>query len=200
MITIVKRRFKKNPKDFIQRQQVKSPDKPGSSPSAQSNRLLHPDMEVIRDLNSLYNGFDQNVFVGKTELAVIELLMFYGLRISEVLRIGFTDVLPNGYIRIRGSKNSNDRMIYPSKNSAYWQNILKYNLPINRDYSRFYFYRLFKRLGIYERFQGRKNTSVTHYFRQQLMRDFQTGKIDINLRQQFIGHKSPKSTKHYESN
>ena len=195
---MTKRQFAESTKRNSDKLFTKRRKKAIPKPSAQSTTLLQP--APIKDINltALYSNYENNRLLSRSDLAVIELLMFYGLRISEVLRIGQRDILNNGYIRITGSKGSNDRMIYPSKNSSYWQNTLKQNLPLSNTYSRFYYYRLFKRLGIYERFSGRKNSSVTHLFRQKLLREFKTNNIAIDLRAQFIGHKSTKSTKHYE--
>ena len=89
-------------------------------------------------------------------------------------------------------------MIYPVHNSKLWITSLRLMLPLGESYSRFYYYRLFKRLGLYEKFNGNVNNSVTHYFRHKLLSSFKSEEIEIETRQNFIGHKSKKSTKYYE--
>ncbi|MDV7402936.1 hypothetical protein RZS08_66545, partial [Arthrospira platensis SPKY1] len=52
--------------------------------------------------------------------AVVELLVLHGLRISEVLRIKGEDISERGYIKIKGSKGSYDRIVYGPVHKDFW--------------------------------------------------------------------------------
>lgn len=194
------RSFKNNHREIIYLKLEQQGKKSVSNLPAQSTKVLHGRGQVDTDLNVLYSQIAANKFTSELDMAVIELLMFYGLRISECLRIQPTDIKSNGYIRIKGVKGSKDRLVFPYNNAQYWLTTLKYQCPIGNVYSRFYFYRLFKRLGLYELFSGHKNKSVTHYFRQKLMRSLESENVERTTRSDFIGHKNKKSIEHYESN
>lgn len=193
-----KRQFSKSTQRVLFLKSYSPLSKPVPIVPAQSTKVLHGQCIDSTDLNSVYDKLSKNEYVNRIDLVVIELLLFHGCRISEVLRISPNDVLQNGYIKIKGLKGSNDRLVYPYHNSKYWLHALKNTLPIGPTYSRFYFYRLFKRLGLYELNVGKKNKSVTHSFRHKLLQSFNSENIDIENRKNFIGHKSIKSTKHYE--
>ena len=167
-------------------------------PSAQSYTLYGRGTEQLSCIQAEYNDLIMSKCLSAVECAVIELLMLYGLRISEVLRIKVYDIKSNGYIVIKGLKGSNSRLIYPAFNLAFWKNADPGTLPISNTFSRFYFYRLFKRLGLYERFKGHFNNSVTHYFRQKLLRSLKNDGVESSLLSSFIGHVSKKTIKYYE--
>lgn len=131
------------------------------------------------------------------EKAVIRLMEAHGLRISEVLNITPYDIAKNGTIKIKALKGSNNRLLAYSPE---WQYLVKnrQNLPlIKAGYSRFYFYRLFKTLGIYSKIGQRSNNSVTHYFRHKIAADLRQSNFtpeDISLN---LGHKKQSNSEHY---
>ena len=154
------------------------------------------------DNDNIYTSYKRIVLsyaLSAVECAVIELLMCHGLRISEVLRIKTYDIKSSGHIVIKGLKGSNDRLILPAMNLSFWMSSGSGMLPIQDTFSRFYFYRLFKRIGLYEKFEGHVNNSVTHSFRQKLLRGLKKDGVNSSLLSDFIGHVSKKTIKYYES-
>ena len=131
--------------------------------------------------------------------AVVELQFLYGLRISEVLNIERSDVSKTGYIRVKGLKHSNSRIVRPVNYLHFWQNDGSHLLPLCKTYSRFYFYRKYKQLGLSMKYEGRSNNSVTHLFRHEVVQDLQRSFNESSTTQKFIGHKNIKNTKRYES-
>jgi len=132
--------------------------------------------------------------------AVIELLFLHGLRISEVLSINYSDVLHDGRIIIHGSKGSQNRLIHSVLFSSFWADGSTGLLPLNSIYSRFYFSRLFKKLGYYKKFGQNQKNSVTHYFRHVFVQELLAQGVpesDISL---FIGHNSKRSIRYYVDN
>lgn len=169
-----------------------------TNPPAQTATLLHPDSNDILQIIERANELLSSNTLPRVLLAVIELQLFYGLRISECLNITTADISKTGHIRIRGAKGSNDRIVIPYKFSSFWQNEAKALLPLVTVYSRFWFYRQYKNLGLYAIFGNSKVKSVTHLFRHLNILSLKDNFNETNLTKQFIGHKSINSTLHYE--
>lgn len=129
--------------------------------------------------------------------AVIELLYLYGLRISEVLAIRSNDIQGTGLIRVPGTKGSRTRYVMPVNFLPFWLSHYRPMLPLSRDYTRFYFYRLFKKIGFYSLAPGRQNFSVTHHFRRQVLVSLKAEGYTNDELTAFIGHRSKKSISYY---
>lgn len=129
--------------------------------------------------------------------AVAELLWLNGARITEVLNIKGSDISSQGNIKIKGLKSSNDRILRTSEHRNFWLGMRNFTNNLGSVYSRFYFYREFKKRGISLNFHGYKNQAVTHAPRHLLIADLQTIDIELTTTKQTIGHKSIKSTEHY---
>jgi integrase len=166
-------------------------------PSAQSCRLSHSGTGHATALEQRFHDIVKDKRLSLTDSAVIELLFFYGLRISEVLRIKQYDIKSTGHILIKGLKGSNDRLIQPKYYYEFWLNGAYGFLPLGDTYSRFYYYRLFRRLGIGQKFNGNTNTSVTHYFRHNLVILLKKQGVSEDLLSNYIGHVSKKTLKYY---
>lgn len=165
---------------------------------AQTTTLLHPDNLDILPIIERANELLLSNTLPRVLLAVIELQLFYGLRISECLNITTSDISNTGHIRVRGSKGSNDRIVIPYRFASFWQNEAKALLPLGNIYSRFWFYRNYKNLGLYAIFGNSKVKSVTHLFRHLNILSLKDNFNETGLTRNFIGHKSIKSTMHYE--
>ena len=165
---------------------------------AQSTTLLHPDNPDILRMIERANELLLSNTLPRVLLAVIELQLHYGLRISECLNITTSDVSRTGHIRIRGTKGSNDRIVIPYRFSSFWRDEASAILPLSNIYSRFWFYRQYKSLGLYAIFGNSKVKSVTHLFRHLNILSLKDNFNETNLTRQFIGHKSINSTLHYE--
>jgi len=170
----------------------------GTTPSAQTTTLLQPDDLELLPIIERANELLLSVTLPRVLLAVIELQLFYGLRISECLNITTSDISNTGHIRIRGAKGSNDRIVIPYRFASFWQSEAKPILPLGSVYSRFWFYRHYKALGLYATFGSSKVKSVTHLFRHLNILSLKENFNETELTRQFIGHKSINSTLHYE--
>lgn len=176
--------------DFIRVKSVLTP--PAQSPGMLSTRINN-----IETNDKFLNRVFSNSLLTMTDKAVIELLYLYGLRVSELLSVLPTDVAESGHILIRGSKGSGNRFILSLYFKDFWQRNLKYSLPLSQYFSRFYFYRLFKKLGFYSKYGNNVNMSVTHYFRHQLVLSLQEQGFSKEMISEFIRHKSTKSIEYY---
>lgn len=168
-----------------------------TSPRAQSGTLLRLQNATAVDSFNLDAFISQQKSLTMTDKAVIELMYMWGLRVSEVLNITCADVSRTGNIRIKALKGSNFRVVRSSAYERFWLNADSSLLPLKTVYSRFYFYRLFKRIGLYGTFGNNKNKSVTHYFRHLQGLDVQNSFEDWELTASALGHKNVKSTLYY---
>ena len=166
--------------------------------SAQHGTLLHGGDTSVDPLTSLMRKIATSDTTPKVVKAVAWLLFEHGLRITEVLNIQKCDISRQGRIRIKGLKGSNDRIVTPIMFAQFWQSLPDFMLPLGSVYSRFYFYRWFKRIGIYDVFGNNKRFSVTHMFRHHLALSLKNEFDDTALTQRVLGHRSIKSTLHYE--
>lgn len=170
------------------------------TPSAQIAELFQ--FRNLQGINETVQRLLSNVNSGLsiTEKAIIELQFLYGIRITEALRITPSDINSSGQIRIRGIKGSNDRIVYPVKFSYFWLSVKENNFFIPSSYNRFYFYRLYRKKGIYFLNESNKKESVTHALRYLYISSLIQQGLDQEQIRNLIGHKSIKSTIHYVDN
>jgi site-specific recombinase XerD len=173
--------------------------KPVVPSSAQTNKLLYKNTDNVNQFTSVVSELFTNVNTPLFLQAVVELQFLYGLRISEVLNIERSDVSSSGYIRVKGLKNSNSRIVRPVRYLHFWQSSGSHLLPLCNTYSRFYFYRKYKELGLSMKYEGRSNNSVTHLFRHEVVQDLQRSFDETSTTQKFLGHKNIKNTQRYEN-
>jgi integrase len=128
---------------------------------------------------------------------LIQLLEVTGLRISEALAIRPWDISMKGMINIRSAKSSNNRLVHASSTLQYMLRCKELGVYPFDGLDRFYVYRQFKRLGIGAVYGDNKNKSVTHSFRHEVVLDSLTITEELNSAQQYLGHKSIKSTEQY---
>lgn len=164
---------------------------------AQSNKVLIGRVDDDNSEFSRISDIIQNKQLVLVLRAVIELQFFHGLRISEVLNVTPLDITRNGRIRIKGLKGSYDRFVVSSNFLEFWINTGQHLLPLSNTYSRFYFYREYKKLGIGAHFGNSVNKSVTHYFRHAVALDSQNKFDNLSDTKMVLGHKSIKSTEKY---
>ena len=176
---------------------VLRPVKSVLTPIAQSPALCQLRNDSDSELFIFLSSFNNNIYISVLQLAVIELLFLYGLRISEILNILPNHISPSGALTIKGSKGSKTRVVYSVYFQSFWTNLATGCLPISQTYDRFYFYRLFKKLGIYGNFGKTSKNSVTHYFRHRIIKQMQSDGNSNEEISNFIGHKSPKSLNYY---
>jgi integrase len=164
---------------------------------APSNKLLHGQMLSDPSESARIRGFISDSKLPIVLRAVMELQFLHGLRISETLNIGPSDITKNGRIRIKGLKGSHDRFIMASIHMDFWLSTGVHLLPLYKCYSRFWFYREYKKLLIGSCFGNSQVHSVTHYFRHAVALDSQETFDNINDTKMVLGHKNVKSTEKY---
>jgi site-specific recombinase XerD len=125
-------------------------------------------------------------------------MMDEGLRISEALNIAPHHVLSNRKIKIIGLKGSRNRIISVTQYWGYWESYKRQSCCINQVYNRFFFYRLFKKHGLSMDLVNSNRKAVTHSFRHAYIKQLKAEGIATELTAAEIGHKSTKSTQHYE--
>lgn len=143
------------------------------------------------------DNLNKNKTIGITEKAVIELQFLYGLRIQEVLKIKNSDISPYGQIFINTEKTGEPRVITPLLYANFWLQPVPGALPLIDIYSRFYFYRLYKKLGYYKKYGENERNSVTHYFRHELVQNLQAAGFDDKNISKFLAHRSQKTLQFY---
>ena len=120
-----------------------------------------------------------------------------GCRISDLLKIDYKCVTSYLNISILQGKGSQPLVVQPLYYRDFWRSVRELELQPMASYNRFYFYRLYRSLGIvFDRGKG-KNSFVTHSFRKALADDVYN--IDGNLDRVSgaLGHRSSKSAEHY---
>jgi integrase len=167
------------------------------TPSAQTSGLRSLRSRPVPDLVNETVTASLDRAEPEVHRAVIAFLEATGCRISEVLQLRPTDVSNNGTIRLPALKGSKTRIITPGSWSAFFLEH-RLSLPlVEMGFDRHYFYRLFKRLGIYSRVGHRGKNSVTHYFRHKLAAELRDDGFEVQDIATALGHKSTKSTVSY---
>jgi len=166
-------------------------------PSAQMFQLCEPAKHFESTLTSGLTKIYQSLSLPMEIKACTYLLDVYGLRITEVLNITNHDIDLHGRIKIKGLKGSSNRIITGGHYEAYFINCKNKNIHPFTIYDRFFYYRLFKKMGIFISFCNYAKRAVTHACRHQFIAEMQQSGSDILDAQKYIGHKSVKSTEHY---
>lgn len=169
------------------------PKPPAQSPELlqHRNHLEEFEFRVMLFLNT-------NIMYGAHVKLVIWILFNTGSRISEVLDLKSSDISDDWFIRIKGSKGSNNRII----------KILPPPFPIliNRkvpyylfqEFSRFYIYRVCRANNLILKVEGMRHYSVTHSFRHYYASQLLRFQDKENSAGKELGHKSNKSILHYD--
>lgn len=170
-----------------------------STPSAQNTTLC-------ADVNGQFNAIDSKVSacMSLTSLSdfdkiVIDLLFTNGLRISEVLQIHSSNIDARGNVFIKGLKGSNDRLAQVTYMRQQLLSLRSAGCRLFEYNSRFYYYRLFKKLGLYISYGHNENRAVTHSLRHAYIYSVQSLANNIDSTALIVGHKNSKSTNHYYS-
>jgi integrase len=167
------------------------------SPSAQTTTLCRPGSRSEMAIKTAVLNIDGTKYLSSTDKVVLEFSLTYGLRISEILAITRDNLLGNGRVFINGKKRSCNRILDGFKYYEALSKFLRLFNSISQVYSRFYYYRLFLKLGISLEIPGNQHRAVTHAGRHLLSKDILRNNIDMSDLQRYIGHKSGKSTEYY---
>jgi site-specific recombinase XerD len=170
------------------------------NPTAQTTKLCTENKEVSPVINSLFNICSYDSETPILLKAIIELMINGGLRISEVLKISGKNIDSLGNIHIKASKGSQNRVVCVSLYKNFWLCKKKDMQQIGSIYSRFYFYREFKKLNINFNLSFGQKTAITHYFRKLSANEIYKHESDIKEVQSFLGHNNVNSSKYYINN
>lgn len=170
------------------------------TPSAQTNGLFSGRLKI-----QMAGKFSQTIAPGNKSLpdyvkAIIELMGYHGLRVSEALNITALDIKPGGRIMVKGLKKSASRLIHSPTYSELFEDIRVNGKEIPEYYNRFYFYRLFRKLGFMTTFKKSQHVTVTHVLRYYFISEFLANGGTVNDLQNVLGHKSLESTQYYVNN
>lgn len=120
-----------------------------------------------------------------------------GCRISEVLNIRVYDIASNGSFKVKGLKGSDDRLFTIVELAEYMINCKKSGKYPFSTFNRFFYYSLFKRLGIGAYYGNSKRMSVTHSFRHDYITNLKTIDSELQTTKTNIGHKNISNTQYY---
>jgi len=176
----------------------------GSPPTKSVLTLTAPNIILCASSTSPEQVFSDSVLaaldnshLSTLDKAVIEVLFLNGCRISELLQISSRDIKSNGFIKISGLKKSNNRILITSQYSTFWQFCKKQNVEMFYGITRFYYYRLFKKLNITFITNNSSKMAVTHSFRHNLLRSITENVEELKMSASFIGQRNIESTKSY---
>lgn len=132
-----------------------------------------------------------------TVLAIAEIILRGGLRINDALGVIPSDVMFDGSLMVRQGKGSQPISVVPIVYRQFWFDFAKVEGHTDFVFSDKYFYRLFKKLGIYGKFGTNGNNSVTHYARHIRALSVSRNGIDTANITRALGHNSSRTASYY---
>lgn len=167
------------------------------SPSAQINTMY-----AIGELETVNSSeYEKKIELLKPlyyDIYVIANLQYsYGLRISEVLNIRYSDITKGHRLIIHGLKGSDSKIIDVSKFKDVFVYLGKNTSFVFSHIDRFFVYRVFKKFGLTFQSKSSSRQSVTHSLRHQFVNELRSEGVDSLIIQKSIGHKNAKNTEIY---
>jgi integrase len=120
-----------------------------------------------------------------------------GCRLSEAQLIEFSSIMKNGDIKLKATKNSQDRIVSSGRCADYMQKCRKDKKNPFQTFNRFFIHRLYKKLGIVFQSEKSKKQSTTHAMRHLKVKELREQKIENELISNSIGDKNQKNQEHY---
>jgi len=178
---------------------IKNQVRTNSEPSAVAHTptLCELGTAPTESLLNKYNNLLSSKMLSQFDSLAIDLLLSGGIRISELLQIRYSDITAVGQVRIHALKGSSDRLISSMYHAGMLIRYRHLNGYLFEGFSRWYFHRLFIKLGFYQSNNGSNKRVTTHIFRHHLVSDIQNQFNEIELTQATIGHKRQSSTNWY---
>jgi site-specific recombinase XerD len=118
----------------------------------------------------------------------------HGARISEVLRLKGSDILPNQQMRLKGLKGSNDRIVSTSLFSHELLPFVNCASPVFFGIDRFYIYRIMRKANIGCSGHSKTKNRITHSLRANYINELFENMQDVDSVAQIIGHKNSNNT------
>lgn len=168
------------------------------TPPAQSPELLHQRRAMKEFEFRVMLFLNNNITYGAHVKLVIWILFNTGSRINEVLELKSTDISEDWFVKIRGSKGSNNRIIKipPPPFPILINREVPYYLF--QEFSRFYIYRVCRVNNLVLKVEGMRHNSVTHSFRHYYASQLLQFQDEDNSAGKEMGHKSNRSILHYD--
>jgi integrase len=149
------------------------------------------------DLSSIEKAIEELSKIDRMAAIAASIMIDYGCRVSEVLRLKPEDILPDGSIIIRAGKKGNTRVIKMSEHKAVFLKFRYSGCSPFEFLTRFRMYDLFLRVGLVLQKEGSKYKKVTHSLRHAKARFLQKQGIEESTIQTHLAQKSANSTKYY---
>lgn len=129
--------------------------------------------------------------------ALSTLLLRAGLRVSDVLRVSGSDITNDGKVIIRQSKGSLSRIVQPVECLSFWLEFRSSSVSLSAIYSRYYVYRVFRKLLIMGSYGDNKRASVTHSGRHEVALSVYRVTGELESITNVLGHSSKKTASYY---
>lgn len=148
-------------------------------------------------ISEIMDKVTNDSYISDSEKWLICLLVYNGLRISEICDVrNFTYISDNEIIIYQKKTRISRRAVV-----LHYSNLTK-EICNHLNFSRFnrnrwYYYRVFKRLGIYEKIIGHKVMSVTHLPRHKKAQEVMTVTNSLKEVANQLGHNGLRSVKYY---
>lgn len=172
--------------------------KPVSNRSAPCTTLCGTGNKVDSQINSIVTDLLAGNRICLQFKALISLMYFNALRISEALQITCYDIDTLGRIYIRGAKSSHNKLVTCPYYTSYFIDCKSNNINPFEMYNRFFVYREFRKIGLIMQFDNCERSAVTHSLRFASIGNIQNEILTEEEKSRYVGHKSEKTTKHYE--
>jgi site-specific recombinase XerC len=169
----------------------------GEGSSAQSVKLCAGVSPVATGISVVYDLLRFNNDLTRCDKAVLEIMLISGCRIGSVLFINSNSISPNGLVLVKAEKGGRDIIVSPVLYREFWLSKRLCNWSLSSERNRFYYYRLFKKYGVYSVVCGNFKASVTHLLRHELINDSDSISFDSRTIANYAGHNSLKSQESY---
>lgn len=130
----------------------------------------------------------------------IDLMLSGGLRLSEIISAKVLFVNELGQVLVKGTKGSADKLVTPLYCVEYWNNYRGWVYNPCSMWSRWSWYRFFKKEGIVIHEDGKRNGTVTHVARKLQAHTLFNAGVEIESIADVMGHRSISSTEFYNPN
>lgn len=133
-----------------------------------------------------------------SELAYLFLFQYEtSCRLSEAQLLDFTDILSDGRVKLKATKNSKDRIVEVGRCVKYLIHCRKARCGPFKTFNRFFIHRLYKKHAIIFQSAGSRKQSTTHAIRHAKVAILRKENIDNELISESLGHKNQKNQQYY---
>jgi integrase len=159
--------------------------------------LLEHDEGQEHDLTSIDKAIIELSKIDRMASIAAKIMIDYGCRVSEVLRLNSEDILTDGSIIIRAGKKGNTRVIKMHEHTGLFLQFRYSGCQPFEFLTRFRMYDLFLKVGLVMQKTGSKYKKVTHSLRHAKARFLQSQGVEESAIQTHLAQKSSNSTKYY---